>query len=177
MKISLAKKRILLLLTFLWAIGILFVPIRKDEVKGYYHGNTPETQTFTKADEVHECSLAIGFNGSPGGIGGIFFFALMPFFVTWESFSFKRPFSLPGKAFLQLQALLLFLGGPYCYYMITYQEGNFYDTVHETNLSWGGYILVFQNILLAAFLFSAVANQKGWTAQFFGERNTQQQRQ
>jgi hypothetical protein len=90
--------------------------------------------------------------------------------VVWESFSFKRPFSLPGKAFLQLEAFLLFLGAPYCYYMITYQEGNFYDTVHKTELGWGGYVLLAQDILLAAFLFSAVANQKGKTAKFFGER-------
>lgn len=170
MEISPVKKRILLLITFLWAIGFLFIPIRIDTVKGYYHGDTPDTQTFTPANEVHETSLAINFNGSPAGIPGLFFFALMPFFVIWESFSFKRPFSLPGKAFLQLQALLLFLGGPYCYYMITYQQGNFYDTVHETGMSWGGYILVIQDILLAAFLFSAVANQKGWTAKFFGVR-------
>ncbi|MDQ3108482.1 MAG: hypothetical protein M3R17_01185 [Bacteroidota bacterium] len=170
MEISLAKRRILLLLTFLLAIALLFVPIRVDRVTGYYHGNTPETQNFTAANEVHVSSLAIGFNGSPGGIPGLFFFALMPFFVVWESISFKRPFSLPGKAFLQLQALLLFLGGPYCYYMITYQQGNFYDTAHETGMSWGGYILVIQNILLAAILFSAVANQKGKTAKFFGER-------
>jgi hypothetical protein len=170
MEISPVKKRILLLIAFLWAIGFLFIPIRIDKVKGYYKGDTPETQTFTPANEVHETSLAINFNGSPAGIPGLFFFALMPFFVIWESFSFKRPFSLPGKAFLQLQALLLFLGGPYCYYMITYQQGNFYDTVHETGMSWGGYILVIQDILLAAFLFSAVANQKGKTATFFGMR-------
>lgn len=170
MVMSIAKKRILLLIAFLWAIGLLFVPIRVDRVTGYYHGDTPETQNFTPANEVHESSLAIHFNGNPGGIAGIFFFALMPFFVVWESFSFQRPFSLPGKAFLQLQALLLFLGAPYCYYMITYQEGNFYDAVHQTEMSWGGYVLVIQNILLAAFLFSAVANQKGRTAQFFGAR-------
>jgi hypothetical protein len=170
MKSLLVKKRILLLLTFLWAIGLLFVPIRVDRVAGYYHGDTPETQTFTPAKEAHVSSLAIGFNGSPGGIPGLFFFALMPFFVVWESFSFKRPFSLPGKAFLQLQALLLFLGAPYCFYMITYQEGNFYDTVHKTELGWGGYILLAQDILLAAFLFSVVANQKGKASAFFGER-------
>jgi hypothetical protein len=170
MNISLVKRRILLLVTFCWAIGLLFVPIRIDRVTGYYHGNTPETQNFVPANEVHVSSLAIGFNGSPGGIPGIFFFALMPFFVVWESFSFKRPFSLPGKAFLQLQALLLFLGAPYCFYMITYQQGNFYDAVHETEMSWGGYVLTIQDILLAVFLFSVVANQKGKTAKFFGER-------
>lgn len=170
MAISLVKKRILLLLTFLWAIGLLFVPIRVDKVTARYEGNTPETQKYIPVNEVKESSLAIGFNGSPGGIPGLFFFALMPFFVVWESFSFKRPFSLPGKAFLQLQALLLFLGGPYCYYMITYQQGNFYDTVHQTELGWGGFILVIQDVLLAVFLFSVVANQNGKTAQFFGAR-------
>lgn len=170
MAISLVKKRILLLLTFLWAIGLLFVPIRVDRVTARYEGTTPETQKYIPVNEVKVSSLAIGFNGSPGGIPGLFFFALMPFFVVWESFSFKRPFSLPGKAFLQLQALLLFLGGPYCYYMITYQQGNFYDTVHQTGLGWGGFILVIQDVLLAAFLFSVVANQKGKTAQFFGAR-------
>lgn len=170
MEISLVKKRIFLLITFLWAVGFLFIPIRIDRVTGYYHGDTPDTQTFTPANEVHETSLAINFNGNPAGIPGLFFFALMPFFVVWESFSFKRPFTLPGKAFLQLQALLLFLGAPYCYYMITYQQGNFYDTVHETEMSTAGYILVVQNILVAAFLFSAVADQKGKTAKFFRAR-------
>ncbi len=170
MVMSLSKKRVLLLITFLWAIGFLFIPIRIDRVTGYYHGDTPDTQTFTPVNEVHETSLAINFNGNSGGIPGLFFFALMPFFVVWESFSFKRPFSLAGKAFLQLQALLIFLGAPYCYYMITYQQGNFYDTVHQTEMSTAGYILVVQNILVAVFLFSVVANQKGRTAAFFGKR-------
>ena len=170
MKLSLRAKRILLIITFLWAIGLLFVPMRVDRVTGYYSGNSPDTQKFTPANEEHVTSLAIGFNGSPAGIPGLLFFALMPFFVVWESFSFKRPFSLSGKAFLQLQALFLFLGGPYCYYMITYQEGNFYDAVHTTEMAWGGFVLTLQNILLAGLLFFAVANQKGKLAEFFGER-------
>jgi hypothetical protein len=170
MKISLVKRRILLLITFLWAVGFLFIPIRKDVVSVRITGNTPDTQVFTPVNEVHICSLAIDFNGSPGGIPGLFFFALMPFFLVWESFNFKRPFTLPGKAFLHLQSLLLFLGAPYCYYMITYQQGNFYDAVHKTEMAWGGYVLCAIDILLAGFLFSAVADQKGKTAQFFGER-------
>ena len=170
MTISLVKKGILLIICFFWAIGFLFIPIRKDVVTMRISGDTPDTQVFTPVNEVHVSSLAIDFNGSPGGIPAILFFALMPFFVVWESFNFKRPFTLPGKAFLQLQSILLFLGAPYCYYMITYQQGNFYDAVHKTEMAIGGYILCAVDILLAGFLFSVVANQKGKTAQFFGER-------
>src|SRR5882757_5284398 len=117
MQLSLKKRRLFLLLAFLWGIGFLFVPVRREIVTGYYTGTTPDNQVFTPKYEVHQSSLAFHFDGNPAGIPGILFFALMPFFVIWESFSFKRPFTLPGKAFLQLEALLLFLGGPYCYYM------------------------------------------------------------
>ncbi|HET6991643.1 MAG TPA: hypothetical protein VFJ43_09985 [Bacteroidia bacterium] len=170
MKISLAKRRIVLLLTLGWAITILFLPIRIDHVSGRYTGTTPDNQKFIPADEEHVSSLAVNFNGHPAGIPALFFFALMPFFVVAETFSFRRPFSLTGKPFLLMQAFFLFLGGPYCYYMITYQQGNFYDTVHKTSMAWGGVILVVQNVLLAAFLFISVANQKGKLASVFMER-------
>jgi hypothetical protein len=172
MNISLKTRRIFLIITILWVVGLLFIPMRRDVISGHYTGNSPETQKFVPAHEEHVTALLSegGFNGGPGAVGGLLFFALFPFFIVWESFNFKRPFSLPGKAFLQLEALLLFLGGPYCYYMITYQQGNFYDTVHITSLAWGGWLLVLQNVLVAALLFIAVANQKGKFAKFFGER-------
>jgi hypothetical protein len=172
MTISHNARRILLIFTILWVVGLLFVPMRRDVVTGYYKGDSPETLKLVAVNEVHVTALASaeGFNGGPGAVGGLIFFALFPFFIVWQSFSFKRPFSLSGKAFLQLEALFLFLGGPYCYYMITYQEGNFYDAVHETSLAWGGFVLVLQNVLVAGLLFFAVANQKGKLAKFFGER-------
>lgn len=172
MKISLNTRRIILALTFLWMVGLLFVPMRRDVITGHYIGDSPETQQFVPAHEEHVTALLSpeGFNGGPGAVGGLIFFALMPFFVVWESFSFKRPFSLSGKAFLQLHALFIFLGAPYCSYMITYQQGNFYDTVHVTSMAWGGIVLFVQNVLLAALMFVAVANQKGRLAKFYDER-------
>lgn len=164
-------RKIFLLLTITWAIGLLFVPIRIDRISGRYSGTTPENQVFTPANEVHVSSLSKDFSGHPAGVPALFFFALMPFFVVLETMSFKRPFNLTGKPFLLMNAFFLFLGAPYCYYIITFQQGNFYDTVHHTEMAWGGFILVIQNVLLAAFLFSAVANQKGKTAMLFGQRN------
>src|SRR4051812_21447143 len=122
MKISLATRRIFLLLTLTWAICILFMPIRIDHVLGRYSGTTPDNQKFTPADEMHVSALAINFNGHPAGVPALFFFALMPFFVTAETFAFRRPFTLTGKPFLLMQSFFLFLGGPYCYYMITFQQ-------------------------------------------------------
>lgn len=167
---TLSQRRLLLLATFLWAAGLLFLPIRDELVTGYFSGNSPETQTFLAANEVHTCSIAMGFNGHPAGIMGLVFFALMPFFVVWQSFSLRRPFSLPARAFIQMQALLLFLGGPYCYYMITFQQGYFSNAEHTTEIAWGGWILFAQNILLAIFLFSALAMPDGKTARLFGRR-------
>jgi hypothetical protein len=156
----------------LWVVGLLFVPMRRDEITGYYTGNSPETLKLVGVHEEQVTAMLSpgGFNGGPGAVGGLLFFALFPFFIVWESFSFKRPLSLTGKAFLQLEALFLFLGGPYCYYMITYQQGNNYETVHHTSLAWGGILLVLQNIIVAALLFLAVGNQKGKLAKFFEER-------
>ncbi|HTL80138.1 MAG TPA: hypothetical protein VL651_00460 [Bacteroidia bacterium] len=170
MRVSLKTRRILLLICFLWVVGFIFIPIRKDLLTGQYTGNTPETSVLSAQNEVVSSSLAIGFNGHPAGILGIILFALMPFFIVWESFSLKRPFSYPAQAFLKLQSLLCFLGAPYTYYMITYQNGNFSDSIHHTQMGEGGYILFVQNILVAIFLFGIVGNQKGKWAQFFDER-------
>ena len=170
MKINLNQRRLLLAIVFLWGIGISFLPIRNDVVTGYYKGETPDTRVLVPAHETHTSSILIGFNGHPGGIAGLMLFALFPFLIVWESFSIRRPFSLPARAFLQLQALMLFLGGPYCFYMATFEEGNFSDAVHTTQMGWGGWILFAQDILLAAFVFTIVANQKGKFAELFEER-------
>ena len=166
------KKTIFLLFALTWAIGILFIPIRIDHVTGRYSGTTPDNQVLTKSNELYVSTL-LNFNGHPAAVPALFFFALMPFIVVLETMSIRKPFALIGKPFLQMQSFFLFLGGPYCYYMITYQQGVFYDTVHETEMAWGGLILVIQNILLAAFLFISVANQKGKLASFFLERKQQ----
>lgn len=166
----LLKRRIILFFFLLWGTGLLFLPIRNDIVTGYYHGTTPETRTTDTIHETITSSIVIGFNGHPAGILGLIFFAMMPFFVTWQSFGIKRPFALGQRAFLQLQALLLFLGAPYCYYMATFAFGNFYDAEHTTTMAIGGWILFAQNILLGLFIFSAIAMQNGITGRFFDER-------
>ncbi|MBI3511235.1 MAG: hypothetical protein HY064_11270 [Bacteroidetes bacterium] len=171
MKISLLRRRILLLLTFLWMIGLIFIPVRKDILSGHYEGDTPTTSHLVKKNQVVSSSVAIGFNGHPGGIAALLFFMLMPFFIVWESFNLKRPFSFPARTFLQLEALLLFLGAPYCYYIATYQNGNFYEDVHKTELAIGGDILFVQNIVIAVYLFVVLGNPNGKWAQFFDERD------
>ncbi len=167
---TLRNRRLLLLATFLWAAGLLFLPIRNEIVTGYFSGNSPETQTFRAANEIHTCSIAIDFNGHPAGIKGLVFFALMPFFVVWQSFSIRRPYTLPVRALIQMQALLLFLGGPYCYYMITFTQGYFSNAAYTTEVAWGGWILFAQNILVAVFLFTALAMPGGKTARLFSPR-------
>lgn len=149
---------------------MLFVPIRQEIITGIYTGDTPETQKFIPASYVETCSIAIGFKGHPGGIVGLFFFLLMPFFIVWESFSFKRPFSYGAMTFMRLQALLLFLGAPYCFYIATYDEGYFIDRRHETTLAWGGWLLFALNILLGIFLFTALVAPNSRLARFFPER-------
>ena len=151
-------------------VGFLFIPIRKDILSGQYTSDIPDTNTLIAQSKVVTSSLVFGFNGHPAGILGIIFFALMPFFVVWESFNIKRPFSFPAQAFLKLQSLLCFLGAPYVFYMITYQNGNFSDSIHRTEMGEGGYILFAINIIVAVYLFGVVGNQKGKWAQFFDER-------
>lgn len=167
---SLKSRRLLLLFCFLWAVGCLFFPVRHDNVTGRYTGDTPDTHQFIPASETVTSSLAIGFNGHPAGIAGLFFFLLMPFFIVWESFSFKRPFSYGANAFMRLQALLLILGAPYCYYMATFEFGNFSNTEHTTTMAWGGWILFAQNLLLGILLFIVLASPKSRLASFFSER-------
>ncbi|MGL5889639.1 MAG: hypothetical protein ACRC3B_07135 [Bacteroidia bacterium] len=160
------KRKLLLLLTFLWVVAYLFIPIRNDAVSVVYEGISPETLVL-RAEASDNYSTLLNFNGHPGGIIGILFFLMMPFFIVWESFSIHRPFAIPVRAFLQLQALLLFLGAPYTYYMITYHHGVFRNTTHETVMAWGGVLLCIQNILLAVYLFWILAIPEGKAAGFF----------
>ena len=163
---TLKQRRLLLLLTFLWVVAYLFIPIRNDVVSEVYEGVSPETLVL-RAEASDNYSTLLNFNGHPAGIVGILFFLMMPFFIVWESFSINRPFAIPARAFLQLQALLLFIGAPYTHYMITYQHGVFRNTTHETALAWGGVVLCAQNILLAVYLFWILAIPEGKAAEFF----------
>lgn len=167
--LTLTQRRILLLATFLWVVAYLFIPIRNDAVSSVYEGISPETLKLRAAVSDNYSSL-LNFNGHPAGIAGIIFFLLMPFFVVWQSFNIQRPFGIAVRAFLQLQALLLFLGAPYTYYMITYQHGVFRNTAHITDMAWGGWLLCTQNFLLAVYLFWVLAVPEGKAARFYNER-------
>jgi hypothetical protein len=164
---SLKTRRLLLLFCFLWAIAFLFVPVRKDIITGHFNGN-PET--VVPFNQTVISSLAIGFNGYPAGIAGAVFFLLMPFFLVWQSFSIKRPFSYAANAFLKLQSLMLILGAPYCHYMITSDYGTFSNTQHTATLAWGGWILFAQNILLGVWVFAALFSPGSRLAGIFQER-------
>lgn len=166
---SINKKRLLLLALFLFGIALLFLPIRVDHVTGFIQGNTPSELKVIAANEDHSCSALIGFNGHPVGIAGIIFFALMPFFVVWQSFSITRPFGLASGAFLKLQATLMFIGAPYVWYMITYEHGYFGNTMHETYPAFGGWILVAYEFLSGILLFTMLANPKGKLAKLFDD--------
>ncbi|HLG03878.1 MAG TPA: hypothetical protein VI731_09810, partial [Bacteroidia bacterium] len=133
-------------------------------------GNSPATHQLIPANETVSSALFSGFNGHPAGIAGLMFFALMPFFLVWESFGIRRPFSYPANAFLKLQALFLFLGAPYCYYIATYQHGIFYDREHTTELAWGGWILFVQNIFFGALIFTIIAAPNGKLAALFEQK-------
>lgn len=169
MTLNRTQRRILLLFTFLWGVAFLFIPIRYDVVSAVYDGTTPETMQLRTVSALNPCTL-LNFNGHPAGIVGILFFVLMPFFVVWQSFSITRPMGIGVRAFLQLQALLLFLGAPYLHYMITYQHGVFRNTQHDTQMAWGGVVLVVVNILLAVFLFWTLAAPESKPARFYLQR-------
>ncbi|HEU4719488.1 MAG TPA: hypothetical protein VFU15_16710 [Bacteroidia bacterium] len=163
-------RRVLMFVFLAWGIAMLFIPVRKETISGFYKGDTPDTRIFVEQHQVDYSSVALGFSGHTGGIFALAFFMLMPFFIFAEAGSFKRPFSLPARAFLQLQALLLFLGAPYCFYIATFEGGYYYDAVHSTTLAAGGWILFAQNIIFGAFLFSALGFPNGKTASLFGSR-------
>lgn len=163
------KKRLLLLALFLFGVTLLFLPVRVDHVSGIIQGNNPTDLKVIDANEDYYCSVLIGFNGHPVGVAGLIFFALMPFFVVWQSFSMTRPFGLATSAFLKLQAMLMFIGGPYVWYMITYEHGYFGNTNHETFPAIGGWILIGYQITSGILLFTILANPKGKLATLFDE--------
>ena len=168
--VSLRTKRILLFSALVIGIIVLFLPVRNDYVTGYYIGDLPDTQTIQPANDVFTASVLINFPGHPAGIAGLILFALLPFLVLWQSFSIKRPFSLPARAFIQLQAMLMFIGGPYFYYMITFRSIAYADTVHTVGLAWGGWILCLQSVLGGILLFTVLLNPEGRIAQLFDKR-------
>ena len=162
------KKRILLWALFLFGIALLFLPVRVDHVSQIISG-TPDALQYTEADEDHYCSVFIGFNGHPVGIALIMLFALTPFFVVAQSFSIQRPFGFTAVTLLRLQALLMFVGGPYLWYMITYQHGYFSNTKHETMPAWGGWILIGYVILSGILLYWILVAPKSKIANLFDE--------
>jgi hypothetical protein len=164
------QRHILLIISLLWVVAFLFIPIRNDIITAYLEGNSPETLRIRATNAIESGSL-LHFNGHPGGIAGILFFVCMPFFLLAESFGIFRPFAIPVRAFLQLQALLLFIGAPYVYYMITYQHGVFSDMQHETTMAWGGWVLCAQNILLAVYLFWVLAAPESKPAHLYNIRS------
>lgn len=169
---SLNRRRIVLLICFLWGTAMLFIPLRSDRITGYYHGDSPEMRSLDTVHETITGSIAIGFNGHPAGIGGLVFFVYMPFLLVWQSFNIRRPFPIGQRAFLQLQALFLFLGAPYCYYISTFDYGVFMNAEHTTVMAIGGWMLFFQNILAGVFVFSAIAMPNGITGRFFDEKKS-----
>jgi hypothetical protein len=163
---TLKQRRFLLVVTLLWVIAFLFIPIRNDVLSAYFDGNSPDTLHIRTTNQIESGSL-LHFNGHPAGIVGILFFLLMPFFLVWQSFSIRRPFAIPIRTFLQLQALLLFLGAPYTYYIITYQHGVFSNMQHNTIMAWGGWLLCSQNVFLAVCLFWILASPESKPARFY----------
>ncbi len=163
------KKRILLWALFLFGIALLFLPVRVDHVSQVVSG-TPDALTYTEKNEDFYCSVFIGFNGHPVGIALIMLFALAPFFVVAQSFSVTRPFSFAAVTLLRLQSLLMFVGGPYLWYMITYQHGYFSNTIHDTNPAWGGWLMISYVILSGILLYWMLVAPKSKIAQLFDER-------
>jgi len=162
------KRRVLLWALFLFGIALLFLPVRVDHVSQVITGG-PDALTYTDANHDYYCSVFIGFNGHPVGIALIMLFALSPFFVVAQSFTIKRPFSFTAITLLRLQALLMFIGGPYLWYMITYQQGYFSNTVHETTPAWGGWILISYVILSGILLYYVLVVPKSKIAGLFDE--------
>lgn len=163
------KKRILLWALFLFGIALLFLPVRVDHVTQIITGG-PDDVSYTDFAQDHYCSVFIGFNGHPVGVALIMLFALAPFFVVAQSFSVKRPFTFAAVTLLRLQALLMFIGGPYLWYMITYQHGYFSNTVHVTEPAWGGWLMISYVVLSGILLYWILVAPKSKIAQLFAER-------
>jgi hypothetical protein len=163
------RKRVLLWALFLFGIALLFLPVRVDHVSQIISG-TPDAKVAVDANEDYYCSVFIGFNGHPAGIALIMLFALTPFFVIAQSFNVKRPFTFAAITLLRLQALWMFVGGPYLWYTITYQHGNFSNTVHETSPAWGGWILIGYIIGSGIALYWILVAPKSKIARLFDER-------
>lgn len=168
---SRTKKKILLWALFLFGIALLFLPIRVDHVTQLITGNGPDSLTITDTNQDFYCSVFIGFNGHPVGVAGIMLFALLPFFVVAQSFSVKRPYSFAAITLLRLQALLMFIGGPYVWYMITYQHGYFSNTTHTTDPAWAGWLLIAYIISSGMLLYAMLSAPKSkLAALLFDER-------
>lgn len=163
------QKRFLLLALFLFGVALLFLPVRVDHISGIIQGTNPSNLKVVATSEDYYCSVFVGFNGHPVGIVGLIFFALMPFFIVAQSFSVSRPFSFMAITLLRLQALLMFIGGPYVWYMITYQHGYFSNTTHDTSPAIAGWILISYVIVSGMLLFAMIANPKGKLAKLFDE--------
>ena len=163
------KKRILLWALFLFGIALLFLPVRVDHVSQMVSGS-PDSLVYTDVNEDYYCSVFIGFNGHPVGVALIMLFALTPFFVVAQSFKVTRPFSFAAITLLRLQALLMFVGGPYLWYMITYQQGYFSNTIHETDPAWGGWLMIGYIILSGMLLYYILVAPKSKIAKLFDER-------
>lgn len=164
------KKKIFLWALFLFGIALLFLPIRVDHVTQVMSG-TPNDMTYTDVNEDYYCSVIFGFNGHPVGIALIILFALTPFFVVAQSFSITRPFGFTATALLRLQALLMFVGGPYVWYMITYQHGYFSNTTHTTSPAWGGWLLIGYIVTSGILLYWILSDPKSKLAELFPQRS------
>lgn len=167
---SKSKKRILLWALFFFGMALLFLPIRVDHVTQIISGSGPDSLTITETNELHYSSVFIGFNGHPVGIALLFLFALLPFFVVAQSFSVQRPFGFTAITLLRLQALLMFIGAPYVWYMITYQHGYFSNTTHTTSPAWAGWLLITYLIVGGILLYWILSDPKSKIAQLFSER-------
>ncbi len=162
------KKRILLWALFLFGIALLFLPVRVDHVSQIISGG-PDALILTDAVGDYYCSVFIGFNGHPIGIALILLFAMGPFGIVAQSFSITRPFGFMASTVLRLQALLLFIGGPYVWYMITYEHGYFSNTIHDTYPAWGGWLLMTYVVVSGVILYWIVAAPQSKLAQLFPE--------
>ena len=163
------KKRILLWALFLFGTALLFLPVRVDHVSQLIEGG-PDNSTLTEMAQDYYCSVFIGFNGHPVGVALIMLFALAPFGVVAQSFSVTRPFGFASVTLLRLQALLMFIGGPYLWYMITYQHGYFSNTIHETEPAWGGWLMISYVIVSGMLLYWILISPKSKIARLFDER-------
>lgn len=156
---------------FLFGIALLFLPIRVDHVTQIIEGGTPSSLTYTDTNQDFYSAAFIGFNGHPAGVVLIMLFALTPFFVVAQSFSVKRPFGFAAVTLLRLQALVMFVGGPYVWYAITYEHGYFSNTTHTTDPAWAGWILIAYIISSGILLYAMLAAPKSkLAALLFEER-------